>query len=109
VNGHNAPYCTEENMMTKYLMLKHYRGAPAPANNVPMDEWTPEEVSAHVHYILDFGARLGGTGEFVDSQALSPEGQRSTPMPAPRTSSASRTARCTARLNGESKKVWNAQ
>ena len=60
--------------MAKYLLLKHYRGAPAPVNDVPMDKWTPEEVSAHIKYMQDFGARLEGTGEFVDGQALSPEG-----------------------------------
>jgi hypothetical protein len=27
--------------MAKYLLLKHYRGAPAPVNDVPMDQWTP--------------------------------------------------------------------
>jgi hypothetical protein len=56
------------------LLLKHYRGTPAPVNDVPMDQWTPEELSAHVQYMQDFAARLEGTGEFVDSQALSPEG-----------------------------------
>jgi hypothetical protein len=61
-------------MMMKYLLLKHYRGAPASVNDVPMDQWTPEELSAHVQYMQDFAARLEGTGEFVDSQALSPEG-----------------------------------
>ncbi len=60
--------------MAKYLMLKHYRGAPVPANNVPMDHWTPEEVTAHVKYMSDFAERLKETGEFVDSQALLPEG-----------------------------------
>ena len=30
--------------MAKYLLLKHYRGAPAAVNDVPMDQWTPEEV-----------------------------------------------------------------
>ena len=30
------------NTMAKYLLLKHYRGAPAPVNDVPMDRWTPE-------------------------------------------------------------------
>ena len=34
-------------MMAKYLLLKHYRGAPASVNDVPMDRWTPEEVDAH--------------------------------------------------------------
>jgi hypothetical protein len=61
-------------MMAKYLLLKHYRGAPASVNDVPMDQWTPEEISAHMQYMRDFAARLEGTGEFVDSQALSPEG-----------------------------------
>jgi len=60
--------------MAKYLMLKHYRGAPAPANDVPMDHWTPDEVSAHMRYMEDFADRLRETGEFVDSQALAPEG-----------------------------------
>ncbi|GLY66670.1 YciI family protein [Amycolatopsis taiwanensis] len=58
----------------KYLLLKHYRGAPAPANDVPMDRWTPEEVHAHIQYMSDFAARLEKSGEFVDGQALAPEG-----------------------------------
>ncbi|MBD2898254.1 YciI family protein [Spirillospora sp. NPDC000708] len=60
--------------MAKYLLLKHYRGAPAAVNDVPMDRWTPEEVTAHVKYMEDFGARLEETGELVDVQALSSEG-----------------------------------
>ena len=61
--------------MAKYLMLKHYRGAPTPVNAAPMDEWTPEEVTAHMTYMDDFADRLRETGEFVDSQALRPEGE----------------------------------
>ncbi|MEW2572591.1 YciI family protein [Streptomyces sp. NPDC057621] len=60
--------------MAKYLLLKHYRGGPASLNDVPMDRWTPEEVSAHAQYMSDLAARLEGSGEFVDSQALSSEG-----------------------------------
>ena len=60
--------------MAKYLLLKHYRGAPASVNNVPMDRWTPDEVEAHIRYMGDFAARLESTGELVDAQALSPEG-----------------------------------
>ena len=60
--------------MAKYLLLKHYRGAPAPANDVPMEQWTPEEISAHVQYMRDFADRLVKTGEYVDGQALAPEG-----------------------------------
>jgi len=59
----------------KYLMLKHYRGGPTPAVPfTPMDQWTPEEVDAHMTYMSDFAKRLVETGEFVDSQALSAEG-----------------------------------
>ena len=60
--------------MAKYLLLKHYRGAPAPVNDVCMDRWTPEEVTAHVKYMQDFADRLERTGEYVDSQALAPGG-----------------------------------
>jgi hypothetical protein len=60
--------------MPKYLLLKHYRGAPAPENDVPMDQWTPEEVSDHIQFMSDFAARLEQTGEYVDGQALAPEG-----------------------------------
>jgi hypothetical protein len=65
---------TEEDPMAKYLLLKHYRGALEPLNCAPMDQWTPDEVSAHIGYMNDFAAKLEGTGEFVDAQALAPEG-----------------------------------
>ena len=60
--------------MAKYLLLKHYRGAPAAVNDVAMDQWTPDEISAHMQYMSDFAARLQGTGELVDVQSLAPEG-----------------------------------
>ena len=60
--------------MAKYLLLKHYRGAPAAVNDVPMDRWTPEEVAAHLKYMADFAARLRDTGEYAGGQALAPEG-----------------------------------
>ena len=44
--------------MAKYLLLKHYRGAPEATNGVPMDQWTPDEVEAHIRYMNDFAARL---------------------------------------------------
>ena len=43
----------------KYLLAKHYRGAPAPVNDVSMDRWTPEEISAH--------ALLGSSGPVSSS------------------------------------------
>jgi hypothetical protein len=61
--------------MTKYLLLKHYRGAPASVNDVPMDQWTPEEFSAHVQYMEDFAARLASTGEVVDRRGRGARGR----------------------------------
>ena len=62
--------------MTKYLLLKHYRGGPQPTPNasVQMDRWTPEEVSAHIAFMRHVADDLRERGEFVDAQALSPEG-----------------------------------
>lgn len=60
--------------MAKYLLLKHYRGAPASVNDAPMDQWTPEEVSTHMTYINDFAAGLEENGEFVVWHALAPDG-----------------------------------
>ena len=64
--------------MAKYLLLKHYRRSAGPANlpeaDIPMDEWSEQEISAHVRYMNDFADRLERSGEFVDGQALSPDG-----------------------------------
>ena len=61
--------------MAKYLLLKHYRGGPTPLVDLdPMDQWAPDEVNAHIQYMRDFATRLEGTGEYVDGQALAPEG-----------------------------------
>ncbi len=60
--------------MAKYLLLKHYRGAPAAVHDVPMDQWTPEEVDAHIRFMQDFADGLERTGELVGAQALSPDG-----------------------------------
>ncbi|MDT4929288.1 MAG: hypothetical protein QOF92_2155 [Pseudonocardiales bacterium] len=61
--------------MAKYLLLKHYRGGPAPVVDIePMDRWAPGEVDAHVQWMRDFAERLKETGEFVNHQALSPQG-----------------------------------
>lgn len=60
--------------MAKYLMLKHYKMDPAHMQYTPMDQWSPEEVNAHIQYMNDFADKLKDSGEFVDSQALQPEG-----------------------------------
>jgi len=60
--------------MAKYLLLKHYRGAPRSVNDVTMDQWTPAEVEAHMAYMNNFAKKLEDTGEYVSSQALAPGG-----------------------------------
>lgn len=60
--------------MAKYLLLKHYRGAPQAVNDVPMDHWAPDEIKAHLQYMKSLATRLESTGEFVDAQALAPTG-----------------------------------
>jgi hypothetical protein len=59
--------------MAKYLLLKHYRGGK-PLDCAPMDQWTPDEVSAHIKYMQDFATKLEEAGEFVGEQALAPDG-----------------------------------
>jgi hypothetical protein len=60
--------------MAKYLLLKHYCGAPVPPNDVPPERWAPGEWDAHVTYMRDFAAKLERNGEFVAEQALTADG-----------------------------------
>jgi hypothetical protein len=72
---HNGRAASKEITLARYLLLKHYRGGPAPVVDVePMERWTPVDVDAHIQYMRDFAATLEAPGEFVDGQALSPEG-----------------------------------
>lgn len=60
--------------MAKYLMLKHYRGGKPALNDVPGDQWTPQEWSDHIQYMHDFADKLRQTGEFVSADGLSMDG-----------------------------------
>ena len=61
--------------MAKYLLLKHYRGGPQRHHEFPpMDRWTPEEVDAHLAFMNHVADELRERGEYVEGQALSPEG-----------------------------------
>ncbi len=65
---------TKEATMAKYLLLKHYRGGRRPVNDVPMDQWSAEEVDAHMQFMRDLAVRLTESGEFVDGQAVAMDG-----------------------------------
>jgi hypothetical protein len=65
----------EETAMPKFLLLKHYAGGPeAHPNCVPMSEWTPDEITAHIAFQRHVGEMLRERGEFVSAEGLSPEG-----------------------------------
>jgi hypothetical protein len=60
--------------MTKYLLLKHYRGGPEPVQPCPpMDQWAPEDVEAHMAFQRHVNEMLEQSGELVVSQALTQE------------------------------------
>lgn len=62
--------------MTKYLLLKHYRGGPAqlPTAQAGMDQWTPQEIDDHIAFMQRLADQLTASGEWIEGQALSPEG-----------------------------------
>ncbi len=60
--------------MPKYLLLKHYRGGPEAPGFAPMDQWTADEVSAHINFQHEINKMLVERGEFVDARGLSPDG-----------------------------------
>jgi hypothetical protein len=61
--------------MPKFLLLKHYSGGPDQHENcVPMSEWTPDEITAHIAFQRHVADMLRDRGEFVDAQGLSPDG-----------------------------------
>jgi hypothetical protein len=61
--------------MPKYLILKHYRGGPELHPNFNgWEHWTPDEARAHLAFQRHVTEMLRETGEYVDGQALSPEG-----------------------------------
>lgn len=71
-NGHREP---KGHMMARYLLLKHYTGGPEPMpTQTPMDQWTPQEISDHMAFMGHIAEMLRERGEYVDAQALSPEG-----------------------------------
>jgi hypothetical protein len=59
--------------MPKFLILKRYQGGPA--HEFPMmNEWTEDEVSAHMAFQRHVIELLRERGELVDVRGLRPEG-----------------------------------
>jgi len=53
--------------MTRYMLLVNFDGGTVEA---PMDEWKPEEVTAHMDCYRALNAELRETGELVAAEAL---------------------------------------
>ncbi len=53
----------------RFMLLQHY--APAENCGVPMHEWRPEDIEAHIAFQQALNAELLTSGELVDAQALS--------------------------------------
>ena len=53
----------------KFMLLQHY--SPAENCAVPMYEWRPEDIQAHVAFQQALNAELLANGELVDAQGLS--------------------------------------
>ncbi len=53
----------------RYMLMQHY--APAENCDVPMYEWRPEDVRAHIAFQQALNAELTASGELVDAQGLS--------------------------------------
>lgn len=54
--------------MTKFLLLQNYEGGAA--CTVPMTEWAPDDITAHVAYQLAMNTELTEKGELVEAEGL---------------------------------------
>ena len=52
----------------KFMLLKTY--SPAKYCDVPIAEWTPEEIAAHIDFQRALGEELAKAGELVDAHGL---------------------------------------
>jgi hypothetical protein len=53
--------------MTKYLLAINFEGGVV---NTPMEEWKPEEITAHLDYYEALHRELVSSGELVESEVL---------------------------------------
>jgi hypothetical protein len=53
--------------MTRYLLVVNFEGGVVEA---PMEEWKPEEITAHLDYYKALHAELVASGELVQSEVL---------------------------------------
>jgi hypothetical protein len=54
--------------MTKYMLLQNYGAAST--CDLPMDQWRPEDIKAHIAFQIALNTMLTESGELVDAQGL---------------------------------------
>jgi hypothetical protein len=52
----------------RFMLLQNYGGVESEC--LPMSEWTPEDIKAHIDWQKAMNEELAGTGELVDAQGL---------------------------------------
>ncbi|HEV7167494.1 MAG TPA: YciI family protein [Micrococcaceae bacterium] len=52
----------------RYMLLMNYEGGAG--CDVPMGEWAPEDIAAHIKFQQALGGELTDSGELVDAQGL---------------------------------------
>ena len=55
--------------MSKYVLIVNFEGG---AVETPMEEWKPEEITAHLDYYKALHKELVASGELVESEVLAP-------------------------------------
>jgi hypothetical protein len=58
----------KESAMARFMLLQKYEGGAG--CDVPMTEWAPKDIEAHIKFQHDLNAELTDSGEFVDAQGL---------------------------------------
>jgi hypothetical protein len=58
--------------MPKYLLVVNFEGGVV---DTPMEEWKPEEITAHLDYYRALHRELVASGELVESEVLAPPNQ----------------------------------
>jgi hypothetical protein len=57
--------------MPRYLLAVNFEGGVV---DTPMEEWKPEEITAHLDYYRALHRELVASGELVESEVLAPPG-----------------------------------
>lgn len=57
--------------MPRYLLAVNFEGGVV---DTPMEEWKPEEITAHLDYYRALHRELVASGELVESEVLAPSG-----------------------------------